>query len=643
MKCTILSLSVFTFLSNYVSAHATNERYDPYPYLTLKSPLSGTLTSSNDTSTNNTSIDNTSVNATDPSTSSITIVAVEPPAATEDVEYIANVFYANWHKTSSNSSSLSPTGLKYSIEDIPWDYVGSVTYGFIPVPTANLTNITLTLEDASAIPQLVALGQRYNVSIILALGGHLKGGASSAGFASALQTPESIADFVTGVSSLVNQTSVGGIEFDWEVSSCLDGENPYVSSDVSASYLTFLQQLRKELGDDISISLAVGPVPLATPVVAGTGSDLAIRANVTDPDLKNSFSNDNTTTIANSTDVQVNSNLTLNATEVTTVIGDFKNVSDFARVVDWITILNYDLSGPWTSSSLVLPNSPLNATCSSNTTAVIDLPYSISATTSVASWTLSGFRADQIVLGVSASGRSYYVGTDLDLDSPDEGIYPTFLSSKINATAPANYTILGDEWWWGDVTVLPKTNTTLNTTLAGNETFTSTDATCDLSTLNEFSGVFTFRGLVNAGYLDTEGDVAGCDPDEEVAGDELEDTVEETEEEEDTISLWDECSETPFLYVKKTGVMVSYDDAESMELKGEFILNAGLRGFSLREVGGDSNNILLGAIRHGAGFPEDLACGPDEELVYEDVADTVEDGDGDENSWDWEDYLEGAW
>lgn len=71
--------------------------------------------------------------------------------------------------------------------------------------------------------------------------------------------------------------------------------------------------------------------------------------------------------------------------------------------------------------------------------------------------------------------------------------------------------------------------------------------------------------------------------------------------------------------------MVAYDDAASFTAKGEFIALGGLRGFSMWEgiaygysvfchsltillyslliAGGDYNDILLDAIRNGAGFP----------------------------------------
>jgi chitinase len=55
------------------------------------------------------------------------------------------------------------------------------------------------------------------------------------------------------------------------------------------------------------------------------------------------------------------------------------------------------------------------------------------------------------------------------------------------------------------------------------------------------------------------------------------------------------------VYNSTSQVEVSYDDARAFTAKGAYIKYAGLRGFSMWEAGGDSKNILLDAIRYGAG------------------------------------------
>lgn len=48
--------------------------------------------------------------------------------------------------------------------------------------------------------------------------------------------------------------------------------------------------------------------------------------------------------------------------------------------------------------------------------------------------------------------------------------------------------------------------------------------------------------------------------------------------------------------------MISFDNAQSFAVKGEYIKSKGLRGFSMWEAGGDSNNILLDSIRKSGAF-----------------------------------------
>jgi chitinase len=48
--------------------------------------------------------------------------------------------------------------------------------------------------------------------------------------------------------------------------------------------------------------------------------------------------------------------------------------------------------------------------------------------------------------------------------------------------------------------------------------------------------------------------------------------------------------------------MISFDNAQSFAVKGEYIKSKGLGGFSMWEAGGDSDDILLDSIREAAGF-----------------------------------------
>ncbi|KAG8947810.1 hypothetical protein FRC04_010296 [Tulasnella sp. 424] len=677
---------------NTVEARAAHERYDPYGYISSTSSSTATPTLSDiaistsipDVASTSTSSDgvlvrrgastsslaSTSTTSAIPaaSTTGISIVSVGSPKPPQDpVYYIANGFFANWHALSPSDASFASTtgsgvvGKTFGLDDVKWDLLDSLTYGYIPIPISNFANISLGLQDAAMIPKFVELANTNNVTSILSLGGHISspntGGSASTGFAAALATNETITEFVQGVSSLVKKLGVQGIEFDWEWTPC-SPDTPYTSKELSTAFLSFLQQLRSELDPEIIITLAVGVVPFETPQIVLSDDEVedtpleSISLVKTDPDL------------------------TDGATVATTLNGEYKNVTGFAAVVDYITVMNFDLYGAWSiDNPIVLPNSPLNQTCPSTaptftskmysflstdtvtndtTTSIASTPapplsrLPISANTAVASWVLSGFRSDQIILGVSAAGRSYRVAEADAVGLDDNGdqvlmLYPPFNTTEVDATlnataAGAVRAELGDAWWWGDIasslgknassssssSSVSGSTTSSSGTVSASAAAVTTSAACVLpSELSTISGVYTFQGLIEAGFLNDTGDVdGGCEDDSQPA---------------DYIGGWDECSETPFVYDVQTGIMVSYDDAESMELKGQFILNSGIRGFSFYELGGDSSDAtLLTAVRHGAGFA-DPADGTDNVCTETDDSST-----DDLTVTDWEGILQTA-
>ena len=61
----------------------------------------------------------------------------------------------------------------------------------------------------------------------------------------------------------------------------------------------------------------------------------------------------------------------------------------------------------------------------------------------------------------------------------------------------------------------------------------------------------------------------------------------------------------PYVYDECTQVMISYDDATSFEAKGAFVAKNNMRGFAMWEMASDMNDILIDAIRSGAGFPDE--------------------------------------
>ncbi|KAJ3557702.1 hypothetical protein NM688_g1326 [Phlebia brevispora] len=70
---------------------------------------------------------------------------------------------------------------------------------------------------------------------------------------------------------------------------------------------------------------------------------------------------------------------------------------------------------------------------------------------------------------------------------------------------------------------------------------------------------------------------------------------------------FDDCSQTPYLYIAENLTMISYDDTTSFAAKGKFILEAGLRGFAMWEAASDYQDMLLDAISDAIGT-EEVGC-----------------------------------
>lgn len=71
------------------------------------------------------------------------------------------------------------------------------------------------------------------------------------------------------------------------------------------------------------------------------------------------------------------------------------------------------------------------------------------------------------------------------------------------------------------------------------------------------------------------------------------------------IREWDTCSSTPWLRSSQSGQIVTYDDPQSMSLKGQFAAQAGLRGCNVFSIDGDwtgSSWPLTDAVRSGLGL-----------------------------------------
>ncbi|KAJ7682443.1 glycoside hydrolase family 18 protein [Mycena polygramma] len=216
------------------------------------------------------------------------------------------------------------------------------------------------------------------------------------------------------------------------------------------------------------------------------------------------------------------------------------DISAFSKVLDYIAIMVYDINGPW--SAAVGPNAPLNDSCAPS-----DFQAG-AAVSAVHDWHAAGMPLDQIVLGVAAYGHSFRVAKSDAFKNGSHtqlALYPAFNASD----AP-----VGDAW----------------------------DDAAGVDECGNFEaqgGVINFWGLIEQGYLNTDGSPKKGVP-----------------------FLFDQCTQTPYVYNTTTEVMISFDNAQSFAVKGAWIKSKGLGGFAIWEAGGDSNDLLLDSIRKSAGF-----------------------------------------
>ncbi|TFL00848.1 glycoside hydrolase [Pterulicium gracile] len=375
-------------------------------------------------------------------------------------------------------------GDRFPVANLPWSKYSALTYAF-GVTTPDVNVISLEESNESLLPQFVAMAHENNVMAFLSIGGW----SGSIYFSTAVATPENRTAFVQTILGLVSKYDLDGIDFDWEYPNRQGLECNTISPADSANFLLFLQELRfTTQGTNLFFTAAAGIAPFMGP----DGAPMA-------------------------------------------------DVSEFAKVLNWVAIMAYDIHGSWSPSAG--PNAPLNDTCAPS-------PQG-SAISAVLAWTAAGFPSSQLLLGVAAYGHSFHVD-------------PTALSDALGATG-------GGEW---SHPPFDKSRQPLGDSLDSTSTVGSADQ-CGVPGTGLPSGVWNFRGLVEKGYLDADGEPRGD------AG---------------IRYMWDECSQTPFIYDEITKAVISYDDARSFAAKGNFIKDEGIRGFAMWHAVGDYEDMLVDSI-----------------------------------------------
>ncbi|KAF8813893.1 glycoside hydrolase family 18 protein [Phlegmacium glaucopus] len=383
--------------------------------------------------------------------------------------------------TSRSSSIISAawyTGwhaADFPLSQVSWSKYTNLIYAFA-ITTPDVTTLSLTTADETLLPQFVSTAHQNGVKASLSIGGW----TGSRWFSTNVRTAQNRTAFVKTVTDMAQKYNLDGLDFDWEYPAVQGIGCNTVNHNDTANFLAFLQQLRKStIGKGLILSAAAGDAPWVDP----SGSPA-------------------------------------------------KDISGFSKVLDYITIMNYDVgSNPAVGAG---PSSPLNDDCA---------PAGAragSATSAVNAWTAAGMPHNQIVLGVPAYGHSYVIPpTQITSLNVTQLLYPPF---DLNLELP------GDHW--------------------------DGDGGLDVcGVMQGPGGIYTYWGLMEQGFLNQNGSVKpGIN------------------------YRFDECSNTPYLYKPSSRIYVSYDNPRSFAAKGGFIHSMGLKGFTLWEAGGDFHDALLDSI-----------------------------------------------
>lgn len=218
-------------------------------------------------------------------------------------------------------------------------------------------NFELVWDDPKSSPdvlrRLVRSAHASGKKVKLSVGG----ATGSRYFSAAVSSAENRATFVKNINAVVLEFVVDGVDLDWEYPGQTSGGDESFSPDDTANFLTFLQLLRATL-------------PVGSRITA--------------------------------------------ATQTATFVDDhgepLKDVSEFAKVLDAITVMAYDTWG--SSSTKPGANAPLNNGCHNSSQPTEN------AVGAYQQWTAAGFPASQIALGVPSYGYiSKSIATSLEARS----------------------------------------------------------------------------------------------------------------------------------------------------------------------------------------------------------------------------------
>lgn len=172
-------------------------------------------------------------------------------------------------------------------ESVDWDRFDILDFAFA-IPNSDGSLYFTDDSSTDSLQRLVSTGHAAGKRVKLSIGGW----TGSAYFSTIVADNSLRATFVSNIYDMYEQYNLDGIDIDWEYPGTAGADGNAVSSSDSANFLIFLQELRAALPSEAIITTATQVWPFA-------GSDG----------------------------------------------NPMSDVSGFAKVLDWILIMNYDVWG----------------------------------------------------------------------------------------------------------------------------------------------------------------------------------------------------------------------------------------------------------------------------------------------------------
>ncbi|GAA5975089.1 hypothetical protein JCM11641_000028 [Rhodosporidiobolus odoratus] len=268
---------------------------------------------------------------------------------------------------------------------VPYSLYTHLDY-FVFTTTSSPSAISQAGIDDSLISNFVNRAHAAGTTVSYTVGGW----TGSQYFSPHVSTAANRATFARTLVAVMNRYGFDGIDIDWEYPGNANGEGDNIWSTADAANLVlFLQTLRSVAGVNARLSMAVS-------VSGVTGADG----------------------------------------------NPLKDMRDFAAVLDYITIMSYDITGTW--SGYTGPNTPLYSTC-----APADNKFSIDS--GIRLYSAAGFSTAHMLIGFPAYSYSYYVTSPLAKTTCTDGTTSTLYQYPTKGSKCGNYIGNGPQYLYSQL------------------------------------------------------------------------------------------------------------------------------------------------------------------------------------------------